>query len=191
MVALLGFLEVVQVLLEVILLEEGRGVDALQHLPLHIAAPVGPGGGEQLEVLEVRRIRHVRAAAQIDERAIGVGADDFVATLEIIEALELERIVGEPYARLAERHFFAHERILLGHDLLHLGFERRQIIGRERLLDFEVVVEAVLDGRTEADLGIGAQAAHCGREDVGPGVPQHLNGTRVLFRDDHEGTRCP
>jgi hypothetical protein len=43
-VALLGLLEVVQVRLELVLLEEGRGVDALQHLPLHVAAPVGTGG---------------------------------------------------------------------------------------------------------------------------------------------------
>ena len=142
-------------------------------------------------MLEVRRVRHVRAAAQVDEGAVSIGRDDFVAALEIIEALELERIVGEAHARLGQRHLFAQERILLGHDLLHLGFERGQIVGRERLLDFEIVVEAIIDGGAETDFGVGAQAAHRRGQDMGPGVTQHLHGAWVFLRDDHEGTRCP
>src|SRR5690606_30954964 len=75
-VALLGLLEVVQVRLELVLLEERRGVDALQHLPALVAAPIGAGRAQQLEVLEVRGVRDVRAAAEVRERAIRVRRDD-------------------------------------------------------------------------------------------------------------------
>ena len=101
MVALFRFLDAMQVRVEFLLLEERRGVDALQHLPLLVAAPVRAGDGQQLEVLEVRRVRHVRAATQVDERPVRVRRDDLVAALEVVETLQLERIVGEALARLA------------------------------------------------------------------------------------------
>ena len=49
---LLRLLEPVQVGVEVFLLEPGRAVDALQHLPLLVAPPVRAGAVQQLEVLE-------------------------------------------------------------------------------------------------------------------------------------------
>ena len=66
-VALLGFLERVQIGVQVFLVRPGGAVDALQHLVLRIAAPVGAGDLHQLEDLELAGRRHVRAAAQIDE----------------------------------------------------------------------------------------------------------------------------
>ena len=44
-------------------------------------------------------------------------------------------------------------------NLLHTLLDALQVLGRERLLDVEVVVEAVLDGRTNGDFGLGAQPA--------------------------------
>ncbi len=54
-VALLGFLEHVQVGVLVFLLRPGRAVDALQHLVLRVAAPVGAGDLHQLEDFELAR----------------------------------------------------------------------------------------------------------------------------------------
>src|SRR5690606_20328873 len=68
MVALARLLEPVEVRLELVLLEERRRVDALEHLPLLVAAPIGAGGVQQLEVLQVRRVGDVRPAAEVDER---------------------------------------------------------------------------------------------------------------------------
>ena len=78
MVALLRLLDAGEVRVEIFLLEERRAVDALQHLPLRVAAPIRAGGVRQLEVLEARRVGHVRAATQIDERPVRVGRDDLV-----------------------------------------------------------------------------------------------------------------
>ncbi len=190
-VALARLLQPVEVLLELVLAEVGRGVDALQHLPLLVAAPVGAGDGEQLEVLEPRRVLDVRPPAQVHEGAVGVGGDDLVAPLEVVQPLQLERIVGEADACLRQRHLLALEGELLRHHLPHLGLERLEILGGERALHLEIVVEPLLDGGAEADLGLGAQAAHGRGEDVRPGVAQHGEGARILVGDDHEGPRRP
>ena len=71
-------------------------------------------------------------------------------------------------------HLLAHERILLRRDLPHLVLERGEILRRERLGDLEVVVEAVLDRRAEADLRVGAQASHGRREHVRGRMAQHV-----------------
>ena len=186
MVAPLGFLHPVQVGVELFLLEEGGGVDALQHLPLLVAAPVGAGGVQQLEVLEVRRVRDVRPPAEVDERPVGVGRDDLVGPLEVGESLELQRIVAKNGVCLFLCNFSAHERQLLGGHLLHLGLERLQVLGREGLVDLEVVIEPVVDGRAEADLRLGAQPADRGGEDVRPRMTQHGKRARVLVGDDRE-----
>ena len=93
----------------------------------------------------------MRTAAQIDKRAIGIGRDHLTVT-ELAQTLELERIVNEDALRIRARHLGAHERQLVGRHLSHFGLERGEVFGRERLLDLEVVVEAILDRGTKADL---------------------------------------
>ena len=75
MVALLGLLEPVQVVLELLLVAPRGAVDALEHLVARIAAPVGAGDLHELEGLELAGGRHVRAAAQVDPVALAVEAD--------------------------------------------------------------------------------------------------------------------
>ena len=140
-------------------------------------------------MLEPRRVGHVRATAQVDERAVGVRRDDFGRVREVIESLQLERIINEGQTRRVQRDFGTHKRKLLGDDLLHLRFKRRQILERKRLLDVEVVVETLVDGRTEPDLGVRAQAPHGRRQYVCARMTQHVQRARVLLRNDHECAR--
>ena len=56
-VALLGLFELLEVLVQVLLAEEGGAVDALQLLVVLVALPVGAGDGEQLERLDLRSVR--------------------------------------------------------------------------------------------------------------------------------------
>ena len=185
-VALLRLLEAIEVLVEIVLLEPRRAVDALQHLPLLVAAPVCAGGVEQLEVLQPARVGDVRALAQVDERPVGVGRDDLVRVGEVVEALELERIVDEPLPRFDRTHLLAHERELLRRDLPHLLLERLEVLGRERRRDLEVVVEAVLDRGAESDLRVGTQPSHRRRQHVRGGVPQHAERFRIALGEDAE-----
>src|ERR1039458_10211857 len=42
--------------------------------------------------------------------------------------------------------------------LLHLGLDGREVLGRDAMLQFDVVVEPVLDRRTGGKLGVGPEA---------------------------------
>src|ERR1041385_286405 len=107
----------------------------------------------------------MRPATKIDERSVSISRNDFVVA-EFRKSLELERIVGKTLSRFGLSHLFANERILLGDDLPHFGFERFEIFGREGMLHFEVVVKSVFDSRTESYFRVGAQAAHGSRKDA-------------------------
>ncbi len=121
-IAALGFLETSDVRVEIVLREKRSRVNALQHLPVLITSPVCAGSVQQLEMLEIRCVRHVRTPTQIDERTIGICRDDFVIT-EFRKPLELQRIIDESLSRFGLRNFLANERILLGDHLPHLSFE--------------------------------------------------------------------
>ena len=59
-------------------------------------------------------------------------------------------------------------------DLLHPLLDGLEVIGGEGLVDVEVVVEAVLDRRADAQLGLGEQLLHGLGHDVRGGVPQDV-----------------
>ena len=109
-VALLGFLDAVEVGVEVLLLRPRRAVDALEHLVARIAAPVGAGDLHELEHLELARGRHVRPAAEVDEVAFAIERDGLVARdrgddlglVVLAHALEeLDRVVARHLRALA------------------------------------------------------------------------------------------
>ena len=104
---------------------------------------------------------------------------DHLVGPEVLDPLELERIVGEPPARFVAIDLLANERKLLGDDLPHLGLERLEIFRSERLIDLEIVVEAVLDGRAEADLRVRTEPAHRRGQDVRARMTQHASDSRV------------
>ena len=182
-VALPRFLEAVEVRLEVFLLEPRGAVDPLEHLPPLVAPPVGPRRVQQLEVLQPARARHVRTAAKIHERPVGVDGDRLVVA-QVGDALELERVVFEPLVGLVPAHHLAHEREVAPGDLHHLLLDALEILRREWPRDVEVVVEAVLDRRPEADPGAREQLAHRGGQDVGGRVAKHLEGVGIAVGED-------
>ncbi len=47
-----------------------------------------------------------------------------------------------------------HETLALPDDALHLLLDRLQVVGRDRIRDAEVVVEAVGDRRSDAEVGL-------------------------------------
>ena len=63
---------------------------------------------------------------------------------------------------------------------VHLRLDRRQILGRERALVGEVVVEAVVDHRADRDLRVREQPLHRLRQQVRGGVAQDLQRLRSL-----------
>src|SRR6185295_7782268 len=77
MVALLGFLEAMQIGGQVLVVEPGGAVDALEHLVARVSAPIGAGDLHELEALELAGGWHVRTAAQVEPLALPIQADRF------------------------------------------------------------------------------------------------------------------
>ncbi len=185
MVALLGLLEHVEVGLLVLLLRPGGAVDALEHLVLRVAAPIGACDLHQLEYLQLARRRHVRPAAEVDEiplaierhvLAFGNRRDDLGLVLLSDRQEELDRLVARP-------HFARNADILPG-ELGHALLDRGEVLGREGPLIGEVVVEAVLDHRTDRHLRVGEEILHRIGEQVRRRVPDDLEALRVALGDD-------
>ena len=65
-------------------------------------------------------------------------------------------------------------------DLLHLGFDLSYIIGVKGLLDVEVIVKALVDGRTDGELRLGIQALDSLSEDMRGRVPESLLALVVI-----------
>ncbi len=183
MVALARLLEPVEVLFELLLPEERGPVDPLQHLAIGVATPVRAGGVQQLEVLEPTGAGDVGPATEVGERPVGVDRDHLVVA-EFADPLQLERIVGEAAVGLVAIDHLAHEGVVGPHHLDHPGLDRRDVLGRERPRHLEVVVEPVLDRRTESDAGLGEDLPDGGGEHVGGRVPQHLERRRIALGED-------
>src|SRR5450759_1683889 len=206
-VALAGQLEGLEVRGQLFLGGEGRAVHAGEHGLVLVAAPVGAGEAGELEgaVAELAGAGQVRAAAEVDEVALGVDADrrDPAALSlgggdQILDELDLEGLVRaragrtgcarrpEDGQRLGARQLGARHRQVLAHDPGHLLLDAPEVGVGDGLGELEVVVEAILDGRADGVLGAGDQAQDGLRHDVRRGVPQHVDGVGVvaLERDD-------
>lgn len=198
-VALLGLDQEVQVRLQLVLGRPGGAVDALQHRVLLAAAPVGGRVAHQLERRDVAGARQVRAAAEVAPAQVaGLGVHVVVdgqlgaAHLDVgavlggggaLEAdqLQLVRLGGQFLAGGVVGDHPAGELLPPLDDLLHLLLDGLEVIGVERLLDVEVVVEAVLDRRADAELGLGEELLHGLRHHVRGGVAQDVQA--VLAAD--------
>ena len=131
---------------------------AAQVVPLHLVRT-------RVDVVVVRQLSGADLGG-----LVGVRVD--VAL--VVDQLELVRLVLEVFRGLLRGGVDAADELLaLLDDLLHALFQRLQIVGREWLRNVEVVVEAVVDGRTDAQLGAGKLGLHGLGEHVGAGVADH------------------
>src|SRR5260370_8182953 len=78
MVALQGFFQAPQVLIEFLLREPRRAVDALQHGAILVAAPVCTSYAHQLERADLAGIFDMGAATQVQKGVLCVDADSLI-----------------------------------------------------------------------------------------------------------------
>jgi hypothetical protein len=169
-VALLRLLDARQVRVQVLPGRPGGAVDALQLLAPGVAPPIGAGQLGQLEGLaDVPRGGEVRPPAQVDPLALLVQGDRLILRqvpdqlgLELLAPglEELDRVVPVPDLALELR--------VAVDDPAHLLLDGGEVVGRERLLAEEVVIESVLDRRADGHLGAGEQGLN--------GLGQHVRG---------------
>ena len=91
-VALFGLLELLQIGVELLPVGEGGRVDARQHRPVRIAAPIGARDLHQPErVADLAGGRHVRAAAEVGPLALAVELQILVGR-DRVDQFDLERL---------------------------------------------------------------------------------------------------
>ena len=188
MVALLGFFELVEVVVELLLGVERRAVDALELRVLLVAQPVGSGDVEQLEGLDASGGRDVRAAAEVGELAGLVDRDFFIGLGELLDEVALHEVAfglealqafgaGQKFARVGQ--------VLLG-ELLHLLLDGGEVVGGEGLLAVEVVEESVLGGGAVAELGLGKEFEDGGGHQVRGGVAEDFERFGIALGEQAE-----
>ncbi len=124
----------------------------------------------------------MRSAAQVLPIALPVQADrlarrdgaDDLGLVVLADFLEVR------HRFIARQHAPVHRQIL-GGNLGHALFDRREILGRERPFVRKIVVEAVLDDRADGDLGVGKQLLYGIRQEVRGGMPDDLEAVGVLI----------
>ena len=185
-VALRGLLQTGLVGLQILLGGECRTVDALQHRVRLAATPVCGGGTLNLERLDVAGVRQMRAAAQVLPDHIAVTVDvvveaqflaaDFSGSFRIevgllvLDKLELVRLIGLFGEGFLLGHHAAAEGLGGLDDALHALFDLFEILRSERGVHIEIVVEAVLDDRSDAEFGVRTDFLYGLGHDVGRGV---------------------
>ncbi len=180
-VASLGLLQEREVGVELLLVEVGGPVDALELGARGVGPPVGAGDLEQLDRLHEPGVRHVRAATEVGELALLVERNG--AVLQILDHLELVGLLPVGLQRLGLGHLAAADGELGLDDLLDLGLDAGEILlGDRRHVD--VVVEPVLDHRPDGELGLGVKAQDGLGHDVGRTVAHDLERFRVPGGDD-------
>ena len=122
-VALLRLLQPLEVLVELVPGREERAVDALQLRAVLVAAPVGAGDAGQLERPDLAGRPNVPAAAEVGEVGVGAEAERVGVGAELVDQLELERLVGEALARVGDLNLAPDEAVIA----LHLASHARSI----------------------------------------------------------------
>ena len=190
-VAALGLGQLLQVGLVGVLALPGGAVDALQLGVLLAAPPVRGGTAGERERRDGAGARQVRAAAEVGPDEIAGArvevvvhgqlraADLHVRALGVVrttleaDQLQLVRLVRQLGLGLGVGDLAAGEVLPGADDLLHLLLDGGEVFRGERPLGIEVVVEAVLDRRADAEPRAGEQLLHGLGQHVGGGVPDH------------------
>ena len=185
-VALLGFLEPVQVRLQILLVEERGAIDTLQALAMLVALPVRTRHRKQLEGLDPPHRGHVRSATEVREQlACPVHRHARLVSLLLdqlaLHELALRAVLGQClFARDPDA-------LVLGialRDLLHARFDLLQVVRGERLVAVHVVEEALLGGRADAELRIGIQLEGRGCQQVRRRMAVDLERLLVPIRQE-------
>jgi hypothetical protein len=187
-VPLPGLLDAPQMPIQLLLRLPGRAVDALQHRPRLVAPPVGARGVEQLEGAEILRRREVASPAQVLEASVPVERDRRPLRFgQVLDDLDLEglALALEALYRLITRQVC---RVLEGQVggllLAHLCLDLLEVGRRQWSRKVEVVVEAILDRRTDAQPGLRKELNHGGGHHVRRAV---THGREVVLRSGSEG----
>ncbi len=127
----------------------------------------------------------MRTAAEVEPFALFVDLERLVLR-DRVDELDLERLalVAEHALGLVARPHLPGEGRVARDDLAHLLLDRGEVLGRERRVAEEVVIEAVVDHRTDGDLRAGPQALDRFGQHMRGVVADQFQRARVLAIDE-------
>lgn len=170
MVALFGFLKLVQMGVELFLIAPCGAVNAGQHRVAMITTPVGASHLHQLESrANILCGAQMRPTAQVQPLALTIDGNIF-ALGQVADQLRLEAFSAlfKKSDGVIAVPDLAHEGLCPLHDFTHALFNGGEIIRGERLGPVEIVIEPVFNGRPNGHLRTGEQVLH--------GFGQHMGG---------------
>ena len=134
----------------------------------------------------------MRADAEVDEGVLvldRVAGDVGLTFGLLVDQLHLQRLAARREERLrllARPHLPLVDEILRG-ELLHLRFDRLEVLGHERARDDEVVEEAFVGGRADAALHAGKETGDRRREQMRRAVAIQRQRLRAPVGHDPDG----
>ena len=183
---------------------EGGAINALQTSLGLVTAPVGSRGTRQGKCRDVLGGRHVRAAAEIEPLHLAGARVDVVIVGQIagtnlgsligirvhvalvLDQLQLEGLVGQcRLSLLGGGVDVALEALAALDDLLHALLNGLEVLWGKGLSGLEVEVEAILDGRANAQLGARELRLYRLGHNVPAGVAD--NGAAIFLAGSNRG----
>ena len=180
-IALFCLLEFFEILGHFRFFLESRAVYSGKHLVIFVSLPVRAGYLSELETFNFSRTCKMRSGAKIDEISLRIQRY-LRAARQLFYKLKLIYFVEA--AHLRNCLFAGHHRTddgKIGFDYgFHFLFDARKIIHSNRRRQIEIVVESVLDGRTDSQFCLRVKIFHRLRENVRAGMSVGLSSLFVL-----------
>ncbi len=175
MVAFLGLFEHHEILIEHLFLGEGDAIDANKLVAFFVATPVCTCKRKDFHSLDWCSSRKVRTTTQVGERALCICGDVAVLKLGYKLALIFLATVTEHLQGIVLRDVCTHDRLFFLGQLNHLGFDSGEVGRCDGVaIGIDVVVEAILNGRTDTELYARIQFLKSFGEQVGRRVPESV-----------------
>ncbi len=169
-VALLGFLQHGEILVEHLLLREGHAIDTCHLLTLCVTAPERASYARDLYSLYGAGRQQVRTLAKVGEIALCICGDGTI--LQVLGDM-LHLILLSHSLKLLEGvclcHFFANHGLVFLGELFHLGLNLREVVLGDgcSLWRHDIIEEACLNGRAETKLDARIKFLQCLCQQVG------------------------
>ncbi len=190
MIALFGFFEELDVVVEFFLAEKGGAIDADELFAGGVRTPIGAGDLGKLVIFQPTGAGDVRASAEIDEFAVFVEGESFAALGDFVDQFHLELVVSTVDGTVAGVMFVGFvdgggapaEGMILFDDLGHLGLDLGEVVGSDFPFgEIDVVVEAIIDDRADGELRLRKDSQNGVGHQVGAAMAKNFEGFAILL----------
>ena len=130
----------------------------------------------------------MRTAAEVGEGTVGVERNRSVLQVAYKFALVLVALLGELRESVGFRHLRAHHRLLVAGQFDHLRLDFRKVRFENRRRRIDVVVESLLDSRTDTELDARVESLQSLGEQVRRRVPESVLALGIVpFEEFNRG----